>query len=816
MTKAFERLNNQPVYGISDIIVNDGGAVLSRKKCKKIDEEYLRTFSFDEQEYRVTASLTDYTKEMNKLSQTYLKIRSFKNKLMKEWKSIPGIQSQAKHIEVLIKESTLSIESLVERNKIFSSININKKNLPFIKIVKSNQFENYFHKPSSDVKKNIGASPKSPASDCLQIKEIYKTKKSGFYYIQPPCSFSPIRVFCDFSITSHGLSIYIFNNNQLPNTHLDTLKISSFLDIRYHCASKGLYPIEINNLETTKRIIQLLTTYGWDLSFPSTIPLGYDYNCEKGTCINSYNSINREDTDPILPYMIQLNNDNLSTEEEPKNTIGLGFNRDGTPYTFDLKSSNITALVCSTNYDENNDDPSVIKISCSDNLLTNTKLDAEINSEIKVSCPSFCSQETKGDIIGTGTYSAESSICKAGIHAGVIRDLHGGVLLVKISSSKRRFIGSRKSGITSKNSKHPSGKTFILLKNKEKCPIDFLKHLHSTSSSFLELENGALNQLQITELEDLKSKFHLEKLENDQLSDEISKLTKSAMDSMKDTKNPPEEKIKSSKKQEDKSLKEKKENKDFDAKDLFNDDKPISKKAGSAEDFDKKEKKLDSLKVVKKEAKKAAKKSKKIVKDLKKMKKKLLKGKRKGKKKGKKQKKKNKKMLALKNLLGALKNSTKIKKKPKKKYNQTSLLNTDKAIKLVRTMRKEESKEFIQFNNYGLFMNHVINKFNSELSYSRNPSALSIEVLKNNYHSLRLSIKKLNELSKSIHTKSNSRLKYTKNIHSKLKDKYVSLDSSEAYSLKYKNLNSFWEKFDNKATDNGPSNVSIDIDLSGI
>ena len=813
MTKAFERINNQPVYGISDIIVNDGGAVLSRKKCKKIEEEYLRNFSFDEQEYRVTSSLTDYVKELNKLSLTYIKLRSFKNKLMNEWKSIPGTQSQAKHIEVLIKESTLSIESLLERNKVFKSIDINKKNLHLIKIVKNNQFENYFHKPSTDVKRNIGVSPKSPASDCFQIKEIYKTKKSGYYYIQPPCSFSPIRVFCDFSVTPHGLSIYIFNNNQLPNTHLDSLKISSFLDIRYHCASKGLYPIEINNLDTTKRITQLLTTYGWDLSFPLTIPLGYDYNCEKGTCINSYNSINREDTDPILPYLTQLDNDNLSTEEEPKNTIGLGFNRDGTPYTFDLKNSNVTALVCSTNYNENNEDPSVIKISCSDSLLTNPKLDSEINSEIKVSCPSFCSQEAKGQIIGTGTYSADSSICKAGIHAGIIRDLHGGVLLVKISPSKRKFIGSRKSGITSKNSKHPSAKTFILLKNKEKCPIDFLKHLYSTSSSFLELENGALNQLQITELEDLKTKFHLEKLENDQLSDEISKLTKSAMESLGEIKNLPDEKNKSSQKQLDKSLKDEK---DLDAKDSFKDEKPNLKKDILDEDFDKKDKKFNSLKAVKKAAKKAAKKSKKIVKDLNKMKKKLLKGKKKGKKKGKNQKKKNKKMLALKNLLGALKNSTKIKKKPKKKYNQTSLINTDKAIKLVRTMRTEESKEFTQFNNYGIFMNHVINKFNNELSYSRNPSVLSREVLKNNYLSLMISIKKLNELSKTIHMKSNSRLEYTKSIHSKLQDKYVSLESAEAYSLKYKSLNSFWEKYDNKASDNGPSNVSIAIDLSGV
>lgn len=817
MSKALEKINNQPIYGITEIVLNDGGTQLSRKKCKKIDDESLKTFNFDEQDYRIISSRTDYTIGMNKLSQNYIKLRSFKNKLLKEWKTITGTRNQAKHLEILVKEATISIETLLERVKIFRSVDINRNNYSFIKLIKKYQFENYFVKNLSNIKKDIGVSSKNPAFDCSQIKEIYKTKKSGFYYIQPSCSSIPMRVFCDFSILPQGLSFYIFNNEQLPNTKLDNIKITSVVDIRYHCASKGLYPIEIKNIDTTKRITQLLITYGYDLGSPLIIPLGYDYNCDKGTCINSYNSLNREDSDPILPFLLNSANDNISQEDEHKNTIGLGYDKDGLPYIFNLKNSNVTALICSTNNYENYEDPSVIKISCSDSLLTNSKLDMELNTEIKVNCPSFCSQDTKGLLIGTGTYSGESSICKAAIHSGIIKDIHGGIFIIKISPSKASFLGSTNSGITSRSSKKVSRKSFNLERNKEKCPIDFLKHLYYPTSSFIELENGALNHIQITELEDLQNKYYLEKIDNTKLSDEAFKLTNSPDNSL-DNINNLNSIIDRSNKMSTKNVKNPKKESTNESKIPS---KSTNKNSGLFANSAKTIENLNKLKEAKKAAKKAAKKvkkaskkaekkTKKIMKSLKKLKQNLLK---KGKKKDKKLKKKKK--VILKNLLSSLRNSTKLKKKPKKHIKQTTLINTDKAIKILRTQKKEETKELTEFINYGTFMNHVINKFNSEISFSRNPSPLSIETLRNNYNYLKVLIKKLGELSSSIQSRSTSRLEYTKNIHSKLQEKYQSLDQSEEYSLKYKNLNIFWEKFDNKATENGPSNVRINTNSSG-
>ena len=134
-------------------------------------------------------------------------------------------------------------------------------------------------------------------------------------------------------------------------------------------------------------------------------------------------------------------------------------------------------------------------------------------------------------------------------------------------------------------------------------------------------------------------------------------------------------------------------------------------------------------------------------------------------------------------------------------------LNTDKAVRIIQEEKKEDFTELTVFSKFGKYMEKVVNKFNNELSFSRKPSDLSVESLKKTYTKLKISMLNLNKMSKRILTKANARLQYTNTIFVILNQKYKRLDHSTEYKLNYKNYKSNWEKHDNKANLNGPSNV---------
>ena len=93
------------------------------------------------------------------------------------------------------------------------------------------------------------------------------------------------------------------------------------------------------------------------------------------------------------------------------------------------------------------------------------------------------------------------------------------------------------------------------------------------------------------------------------------------------------------------------------------------------------------------------------------------------------------------------------------------------------------------------------------MSFARKPSDLSIEILKKRYLTIKNTMINVTKMSKKILSKANARLQYTKIIYSNLKEKYKQLDKSAEYNINYKNHINQWEKYDNKASLNGPSNV---------
>jgi hypothetical protein len=65
----------------------------------------------------------------------------------------------------------------------------------------------------------------------------------------------------------------------------------------------------------------------------------------------------------------------------------------------------------------------------------------------RVSCPANCD---KGSIYGTGVYTADTSICRAGIHAGAI-PVEGGTLTAVLQPGRLAYRGSEQNGIKSRD-----------------------------------------------------------------------------------------------------------------------------------------------------------------------------------------------------------------------------------------------------------------------------------------------------------------------------------------------------------------------------
>ena len=134
-------------------------------------------------------------------------------------------------------------------------------------------------------------------------------------------------------------------------------------------------------------------------------------------------------------------------------------------------------------------------------------------------------------------------------------------------------------------------------------------------------------------------------------------------------------------------------------------------------------------------------------------------------------------------------------------------INTDKAIIEIEEIRKIDTADLKALQIFSKSIDMITQKFNNELSWSRDSNALSILSLSNKLKQLKLYISKLKGFGYKVSKKADSRLKFTKNQYSKLKEKYLILDRTIGYKLNYKNTEDYWNIFNNKNTKNNPSKV---------
>jgi LCCL domain len=87
--------------------------------------------------------------------------------------------------------------------------------------------------------------------------------------------------------------------------------------------------------------------------------------------------------------------------------------------------------------------PQVIEAGCSYNA---TQIEDAPGTAHVVSCPAGCAGS--GGLWGTDVYTADSGICKAAVHAGLLTD-RGGTVAVILDAGRPAYRGSSRNGITS-------------------------------------------------------------------------------------------------------------------------------------------------------------------------------------------------------------------------------------------------------------------------------------------------------------------------------------------------------------------------------
>ena len=70
----------------------------------------------------------------------------------------------------------------------------------------------------------------------------------------------------------------------------------------------------------------------------------------------------------------------------------------------------------------------------------------DAGESLVVACPSGCT--TGGAVWGTDTYTGDSAICAAGVHAGVI-PASGGAFELELGPGQPKYVGSARNGVTS-------------------------------------------------------------------------------------------------------------------------------------------------------------------------------------------------------------------------------------------------------------------------------------------------------------------------------------------------------------------------------
>ncbi|KFH14020.1 F5/8 type C domain-containing protein [Toxoplasma gondii MAS] len=287
----------------------------------------------------------------------------------------------------------------------------------------------------------LGDSASYPAEDCYAVKTQDPSAASGFYWVLPRCAPEPLRVYCDMKTAT---SMYFWHGTPgaKPGGNIND-KVNSLASLRLRCAEVGLEPLVLRSADHLQAIKDATELIGYGDS--GVIPLAYDYGCLNGHCTGSFRDLYSGSTDLTALLMSQSS---LSTElGRMTPAAGVGLAGKNTSY-FDMDLSDIAAVVCSTNAMEGEDVLPHVDIPCDATAEEHEAFRGIINTNVVVECPPGCEEHSTLPVYGSGgVYSDSSSVCRAAIHAGVIKS--GGVVNISLESPRESYEGSTRNGIKS-------------------------------------------------------------------------------------------------------------------------------------------------------------------------------------------------------------------------------------------------------------------------------------------------------------------------------------------------------------------------------
>ncbi|KAK3541254.1 hypothetical protein QTP86_019199 [Hemibagrus guttatus] len=102
---------------------------------------------------------------------------------------------------------------------------------------------------------------------------------------------------------------------------------------------------------------------------------------------------------------------------------------------------------------------SIQVITCETTVSTLCPFESPVTHCPRIYCPHNCLQEHPhvSRVIGTRIYSDKSSICKSAIHAGVIKNEHGGYIDVMPVENRLYYYGSYQNNVLSESMQNPPG-----------------------------------------------------------------------------------------------------------------------------------------------------------------------------------------------------------------------------------------------------------------------------------------------------------------------------------------------------------------------
>lgn len=156
-----------------------------------------------------------------------------------------------------------------------------------------------------------------------------------------------------------------------------------------------------------------------------------------------------------------------------------------------LEDYPVSAVICSSNDTGSNKSISYAEIDCETNLKGDSFSEYELFTNLRVVCPRNCGSSSS-QIFGNGIYTDNSSICKAAIHAGIIKDSEGGTIEINLEPGQKNYIGSTSNNIESNDYPNEWDRSFRVKPYKPNCPIDKIKEqlAGDKKPSFLSLKEN--------------------------------------------------------------------------------------------------------------------------------------------------------------------------------------------------------------------------------------------------------------------------------------------------------------------------------------